>query len=222
VTEERHAWEAGAHDWVELARNNPDGPRLAHDESIRSLLPPPRGLTLDVGCGEGRWTRELRERGYEAVGLDRSEKLLEEARAADPDGRYELAEAGSLPVEAGGAQLVLCVNVLMHVVDLDAVVREFARALARGGAAVLGLTHPVMEAGTFDEEANELRLHDYFAAEEHAIPLGHGHVFHQHRTIEQYVRPFLGAGFVLDGLCEIPGRTGTVPRFLDLRFRKGA
>jgi ubiquinone/menaquinone biosynthesis C-methylase UbiE len=215
---ERHAWEAGAHDWVELARNHADGPRLAHDEAIRALLPPPAGPAIDVGCGEGRWTRELRERGYDVVGIDRSEKLLEAARAADPSGRYELAEADSLPVGDGDAHLVLCVNVLMHVVDLDAVVREFVRALAPGGVAVLGLTHPVMEAGTFDEEANELRVRDYFAAEEHAVPLGHGHVFHQHRTIEQYVRPFVGAGFVLDGLCEIPGRTGSVPRFLDLRF----
>lgn len=221
MTEERHAWEAGAHDWVDLARGSADGPRLAHDEAIRALLPPPAGPAFDVGCGEGRWTRELRERGYDVVGLDRSEKLLEAARAAEPDGRYELAEANSLPVGDGDAGLVLCVNVLMHVVDLDAVVREFARVLAPGGVAVLGLTHPVMEAGTFDEEANELRLRDYFAGEEHAIPLGHGHVFHQHRTIEQYVRPFLAAGFALDDLREIPGRTGTVPRFLDLRFHRG-
>jgi SAM-dependent methyltransferase len=221
LTEERHAWEAGAHDWVELARNHDDGPRLAHDESIRALLPPPAGTAYDVGCGEGRWTRELRERGYDAVGVDRSEKLLDAARAADPDGRYEIADADSLPAGDGSAGLVLCVNVLMHVVDLDAVVQEFARVLAPGGVAVLGLTHPVAEAGTFDEEANELRLRDYFAAEEHAIPLGHGHVFHQHRTIEQYVSPFVGLGFVLDGLHEIPGRTGAVPRFLDLRFRRG-
>lgn len=217
---EEHAWEAGARDWVELARNNADGPRLAHDESIRALLPPPGGPALDVGCGEGRWTRELRERGYDVVGVDRSEKLLEEARAADPSSRYELAEADSLPAGDGGAALLLCVNVLMHVVDLDAVVREFARVLAPGGIVVLGLTHPVMEAGTFDEEANELRVRDYFAAEEHAIPLGHGHVFHQHRTLEGYVRPFLAAGFALDDLREIPGRTGSVPRFLDLRFHK--
>lgn len=218
MTEERHAWEAGAHDWVDLARNHADGPRLAHDEAIRALLPAPAGPAFDVGCGEGRWTRELRELGHDAVGFDRSEKLLAEARAADQDGRYELAEADALPVGDGAAQLLLCVNVLMHVVDLDAVVREFARVLAPGGTVVLGLTHPVMEAGTFDEEANELRVSGYFAREEHAIPLGHGHVFHQHRTIEEYVRPFFGAGFVLDELREIPGRTGTVPRFLDLRF----
>ena len=217
---EEHAWEAGAHHWVDLARAHSDGSKLAHDEAIRALLPPPAGPTFDVGCGEGRWTRELRERGYEVVGVDRSQKLLDAARAADPDGRYELAPADALPAADDGVQLVLCVNVLMHVVDLDAVVAELARVLAPGGVVVLGLTHPVAEAGRFDEEANELRLRDYFAVEEHAIPLGEGHVFHQHRTLEGYVRPFLGAGFVLDDLREIPGHTGSVPRFLDLRFHR--
>jgi SAM-dependent methyltransferase len=222
VTEERHAWDAGAHEWVELARNSADAPRLAHDEAIRALLPPPRGLTLDVGCGEGRWTRELREGGYDAVGFDRSESLLEAARAADPDGRYEEAVAESLPVGDGEAQLVLCVNVLPHVVDLDAVVSELARVIAPGGVLVLGLIHPVAEAGTFDEDADELRVRNYFATEEHAIPLGEGHVFHQHRTLEGYLRAFLGAGFALDDVREIPGRTGSTPRFLDLRFSRPA
>jgi 2-polyprenyl-3-methyl-5-hydroxy-6-metoxy-1,4-benzoquinol methylase len=53
-----------------------------HDASIYELLPPPRGLTLDVGCGEGRLTRELSARGYEVVGVDASTALVEEARSA--------------------------------------------------------------------------------------------------------------------------------------------
>lgn len=220
MTEERHAWEAGAHEWVDLARNNPDGPRLAHDEAVRELLPPPAGPTFDVGCGEGRWTRELRGRGYDVVGLDRSEKLLEAARAADPDGRYDVAVAESLPVADAAAELLLCVNVLPHVVDLGAAVAEFARVLSPGGVVVAGLIHPVAEAGTFDDESGELRVRGYFATEEHAIPLGESHVFHQHRTIEGYLRAFLGAGFALDDVREIPGAGGSAPRFLDLRFHR--
>lgn len=218
MTEERHAWDAGAHAWVDLARNRADGPRLAHDEAIRELLPPPGGPALDVGCGEGRWTRELRERGYDVTGFDRSEQLLAAAREADPEGRYEVGVVESLPVADGEARLVLCVNVLPHVVDLGAAVAEFARVLAPGGVLVLGLIHPVAEAGTFDEDADELRVRNYFATEEHAVPLGEGHVFHQHRTIEGYLRAFLGAGFALVDVREIPGRTGSTPRFLDLRL----
>ena len=215
---EEAAWEAGAEKWVELARSGGHG--QAHDAVLRELLPAPSGLAVDAGCGEGRWTRELRARGHDTFGVDRSAKLLEEARAADPDGRYELGTVEALPLADGTAALVLCVNVLMHVVDLDAALGEFARVLAPGGTLILALTHPVMEAGTFDEATSELRLASYFVAEEHEVPLGEHHVVHQHRTIEGYVRPLLAAGFALDDLREVPGRTGDIPRYLDLRLTR--
>jgi SAM-dependent methyltransferase len=216
---EAGAWEAGAGAWVALVR---DGSQhgVGHDEVLRELLPAPAGAALDVGCGEGRWTRYLRAAGWRATGVDRSEALLAAARAADPDGVYAAGEATALPAADASIDLVLCVNVLMHVVELDRAVDEFARVLAPGGDAVIGLVHPIAEAGTFDEERDELRVGRYFAVEEHPVPLGHGHVVHQHRTIEQYVRSFLAAGFALEDLREVPGRTGSTPRYLDLRLRK--
>ena len=199
MTEERHAWESGAHEWVDLARNRADGPRLAHDEAIRELLPAPAGPTFDVGCGEGRWTRELRGRGYDVTGFDRSETL------PFPDAAFDL---------------VTCRLAFHHFTRPVQAIAEFARVLAPGGVLVAGLIHPVAEAGIFDEDADELRVRNYFVTEEHAVPLGEGHVFHQHRTIEGYLRAFLGAGFGLDDLREIPGRTGSTPRFLDLRLHR--
>jgi ubiquinone/menaquinone biosynthesis C-methylase UbiE len=213
---EAGAWDAGAEAWIALVRSGEHGE--AHDAVVRELLPEPGGLAVDVGCGEGRWTRGLAALGHDVVGIDRSDALVEAARNADPTGRYEVAAADVLPVGDGEAALVLCINVLMHVVDLGGALREFARVLAPGGVLVAAITHPVMEAGTFDEETGELRLHSYFVAEEHALPLGEHHVFHQHRTIEGYVRALLAAGFALDDLREVPGRSGGIPRYLDLRL----
>jgi SAM-dependent methyltransferase len=218
---EHGAWDAGAEAWVGLVRR--DDPRgHPHDASILELLPPPAGRTLDVGCGEGRLTRELRARGYDAAGFDTSERLVAEARAADPAGSYAVAAADALPVEDGAAALVVCVNVLMHVEDLDAVLRELGRALVRGGSLLVGLVHPVAEAGRYDEEHDELRVTRYFEREPHGVPLGHVEVFHQHRTIEDYVRAFLGAGFALADLREVPGRTGTTPLYLDVLLERVA
>ncbi len=216
---EAGAWEAGAGAWVERVR---DGAWQGHghDAVVRELLPPPAGLTLDLGCGEGRWTRELRSLGYDAAGYDRSAALVEEARRADPQGRYEVADLVALPVADGAAQLALCVNVLPHVEDLEAAAAELARVVAVAGVAIVGLSHPVAEAGTWDEEAEELRVRGYFVEEPHPVPLGEGHVFHQHRTLEGYVRPLLAAGFALDDLRETPGWTGQAPRYLDLRLTR--
>ena len=217
---EEHAWEAAAETWVEEIRSGERAPVHAHDEVLRELLPAPGGLAVDAGCGEGRWTRELRERGFDIVGVDRSEKLLAAAREADPDGRYEVGTLESLPLANGTASFALCVNVLPHVVELEPAIAELARVLQPGGVLLIGTIHPVMEASSFDEETEEFRMRSYFEAEEHAIPLGHHHVFHQHRTIEGYVRPLLGGGFALDDLREVPGRTGRLPRYLVLRLTR--
>ncbi|HEV2591111.1 MAG TPA: class I SAM-dependent methyltransferase [Gaiellaceae bacterium] len=217
---EEHAWNAAAEVWVDEVRRGDRGPVHLHDDVLRELLPPPRGLTVDAGSGEGRWTRELRERGHDVLGVDRSEKLVELAREADPDGRYEIGALEQLPLADSSAALVLTVNVLPHVVELEPVVAEFARVLEPGGVLLIGTIHPVMEASTFDEETEEFRMRSYFAAEEHAVPLGHHHVFHQHRTLEGYLRPLLAAGFAFDDIREVPGRTGKLPRYLVLRLTR--
>ena len=214
---EAEAWDAGAATWVDLVR---DGTTHPHDASIRALLPPPEGLAVDAGCGEGRLTRLLFGLGYDAVGFDRSAELVRAASEADPQGRYAVAPIDDLPLQDGEARLVVCVNVLMHVVELEPALRELARVLAPSGCAVIGLLHPVAIAGTYDEERDELRVRGYFDPVAHEVTLGSHHVAHQHRTLEQYVSAFLSAGFSLEALHEVPGRSGSVPRYLDLQLRR--
>jgi SAM-dependent methyltransferase len=43
---------------------------------------------LDFGCGAGRSARFLKSLGFETTGIDISPSMLEQARAADPDGMY--------------------------------------------------------------------------------------------------------------------------------------
>ena len=214
--DESAAWNAEAHEWVDRIREGMGGRVHAHDASLYGLLPPPSGLTLDVGCGEGRISRELRARGYDVHGFDASETLVGEARRADPDGRYHVARIDALPVDDGAARLVVCVNVLPHIHDLESAARELARVLGPGGSLLIGTIHPVAQAGTFDEEAGELRLRGYFTHDAHAVPLGDHHVFHQHRTIEDYVRTLLAVGLTLTDLREVAGASGEVPLYLDL------
>src|SRR5205823_1837104 len=97
-------------------------------------------------------------------------------------------------------ELVVCINVLQHVLDLAAAAREFARVVRLGGAVVAGITHPMAEAGRYDEERDELAVSGYFESGRHRVPLGTQHVVHHHRTIEAYVRTFAETGFVLDDL----------------------
>lgn len=58
---------------------------------------------LDFGCGTGRSSRFLKERGFEVTGVDVSAPMLAHARARDPDGQYRLVPDGDLSGLAPGA-----------------------------------------------------------------------------------------------------------------------
>jgi SAM-dependent methyltransferase len=137
---EAGAWEAGAAAWVALVRDNARG--AAHDASIRDLLPPSGGAALDIGCGEGRWVRYLAATGWHARGVDRSEALVAEARAAHPDGEYVVAEATALPADDASVDLVLCVNDHMACVHRRCAKERQVLAGRRRNRSQCDRTHP--------------------------------------------------------------------------------
>src|SRR4051794_40092178 len=120
-------WHSAATSWADHVRDGSDVRWEAHAAVLAEILPHPDGLTVDAGCGEGRFTRVLRGRGYNAIGFDAASALIDAARAADPTGTYEVADVRSLPLSDHRAQLVTCINVLQYVDDLDAALAEFAR-----------------------------------------------------------------------------------------------
>jgi SAM-dependent methyltransferase len=88
------------------------------------------GRTADVGCGSGRDVAILAAAGYDAIGYDASDALLEQARLRYPRLSYATAvlpELAGVPSEA--FDNVLCETVIMHLRRpqiLDAVRRLLA------------------------------------------------------------------------------------------------
>jgi SAM-dependent methyltransferase len=62
---------------------------------------------LDFGCGTGRSSRLLTACGFDVVGVDVSEPMVERARHADPRGRYLSVQDGDLDHLDGDFALVL-------------------------------------------------------------------------------------------------------------------
>jgi SAM-dependent methyltransferase len=51
---------------------------------------------VDVGCGTGRSTRFLRQLGFDVIGVDIAEEMIQQAREKDPQGEYRLIHDGAL------------------------------------------------------------------------------------------------------------------------------
>lgn len=67
------AWEAQAERWVDWARaSHHDSYWHFHRDAFLAIVPPPGKLTLDLGCGEGRLSRDLAALGHRVFALDRS------------------------------------------------------------------------------------------------------------------------------------------------------
>lgn len=92
---------------------------------------------LDVGCGGGLLAEPLARLGCDVTGVDPSRRSLEvacshaQASALDIDYVYGFAEA--LPAADQTFDAVVCCDLLEHVNDLSATIREAARVLRPGG-----------------------------------------------------------------------------------------
>lgn len=95
---------------------------------------------LDVGCGTGFVTHQLRRRGWEAVGLDFSAPMLAEARrlVGQPLVR---ARGEALPLTDGTVALLTC-GTAFHWLAPAPALAEFRRVLVPGGWAALFWRYP--------------------------------------------------------------------------------
>ncbi|HYY18129.1 MAG TPA: class I SAM-dependent methyltransferase [Streptosporangiaceae bacterium] len=100
-----------------------------------------RGAVLDLGCGPGHITSYLRALGVDATGIDMVPEFIDHARAAHPDGRYELGSIEHLDAADHSVAGILAWYSLIHLPpnDLHGLLTEFRRAMAPAGTLVLGL-----------------------------------------------------------------------------------
>lgn len=98
---------------------------------------------LDLGCGLGEYVRAAERRGARALGSDIAVQRLREARrrgaAAQPPSAagYFAAAGETLPLRDGVLDLIVLNEVIEHVADDGATLREIARVLAPGGVCIL-------------------------------------------------------------------------------------
>src|SRR5919108_3648672 len=213
----REAWEAAATAWSDYVRAGRDPFFHVNLAAFLELLPPPRGVTLDVGCGEGRVGAELERRGHRVLGVEQSPTLAAQARE-----RHEVveADAADLPFEDASFPLVVSFNSLTDMDDAAGALREAARVLEPGGRVCAAIVHPFLSAG--DGEPLTIRG-SYLEPTRLRGPLARGdfELETMHRPLGWYAEAVFDAGLVLESLREVPGRNRPhLPISLHLRAVK--
>ena len=101
---------------------------------IRELMP--TGKVLDVGCGTGVVAGRLADAGYDVTGVDPSAGMLAYVEEHAPGVTAAEGSATALPFDDGEFDLTMCVAVMHHIAEPEAVHKslgEMVRVTRPGG-----------------------------------------------------------------------------------------
>lgn len=164
------AWDAGAEAYIHFIESGADYYRhLVHGPALLCACGGVRGATaLDIGCGQGYFTRLLAGAGASVTGVDLSARLVARAR--------ELEQGSPLGVEylhldaarigehfpEGGLDLVTGCMSVQDMAGPAGVLRAVTRVLRPGGRFVFSVPHPCTDtphrAWNRDERGMKLSL----------------------------------------------------------------
>lgn len=131
--------------WIGHFRGRENEPfyDLAFDFIAEQFGSPDGTSVVDAGCGSGTKSLHLARRGYAVLGLDISDAILADARAAAASAgvgsrtEFRRADLTQINLPSGGASRAICWGVLMHIPALPAAVSELSRIMAPGGVLVI-------------------------------------------------------------------------------------
>ncbi|MFI5801801.1 class I SAM-dependent methyltransferase [Streptomyces sp. NPDC051561] len=124
--------------FADFVRDTPAPAAPATCTSTSSLAPAP-ALVAELGCGPGPVTAHLRDLGIDVYGVDLSPVMIDLAREAYPDLRFEVGDMCALELADSTLTGVVSWYSVIHTPpeELPAYFAEFRRVLAPGGHLLL-------------------------------------------------------------------------------------
>ncbi|MGD2093132.1 MAG: metalloregulator ArsR/SmtB family transcription factor [Candidatus Aminicenantes bacterium] len=136
--EETRFFDSIAEDWEKLKKE------IIGEANLNSMIleaVPLSNTIVDMGCGTGDLMVSLRERAKQVIGVDKSSKMLDEAkRRLANDGKnvdLRIGDLEHLPLRDGEADLAVINMVLHHVLDPMKTFQEAYRVLKKGNTFII-------------------------------------------------------------------------------------
>ena len=174
---------------------------------------------LDVGCGQGYFSREVAASGATVLGVDIANELVKFAK--EKSGSREkflvLSAERLLGIVDKRFDAAICVLALQNIKNLQAAVSEIARVLKHGGRCVIVLNHPAFRVPTasgwsYDEESNiqSRNIYKYLSEISQAVDMTQGvtdpakkkFTYSFHHPLQVYFKAFSKAGLACTRLEE--------------------
>ena len=224
-------WAEVAEDWITWARAPGHDAFWSYAQAFHDFVGEGSGEALDVGCGEGRVSRLLKELGYRVTAADPVARFIEAARELNSADHYEVAPAAALPFMDQSFDLAVAYNMLMDVEDVPAAAKEIRRVLKPTGTLVISIVHPFSDRGHFagpEADAPFVVPGSYFGRERfEGVEEKNGLKMHfagWSQPLEAYMAALSEAGLAVTAIKEpIPESTRKrwrrIPLFLWLKAR---
>ena len=163
---------------------------------------------IDIGCGEGRFSRLLSGLGATVTGVDLTEPLIERARSLSAGETYIIGNAENLDGVADEKfDLAVSYIVLVDLLDYRAAINAAYRVLRPGGRFIVCNIHPMRSSvpGGWIKQGDAKLFYpvDNYTDEGPREFNWWGKSFiNMHRTLSSHIAAFLNAGFTLRALHE--------------------
>jgi len=227
-------WDLIAQEWAEFTETNDYRNYFLIPETLRLLGEVKGKRILDLGCGEGGYSRILASKGAIVTAIDASPRLIEIAKSKgkkkNPSITYLVKDAASLDgISDGSFDVILAAMSLMDVEDYNNSVAEVWHVLRKGGILLMSILHPCFASRKSkwerDKEGNflYLRVDNYFDKtpwKEFIHPKKFKHeVIFRHMPLQDFINPLIALGFKLLRFHEpipTPAQMQKSPRLLNL------
>lgn len=171
---------------------------------------------IDVGCGQGFFSRLLTEKGAMVTGIDSGGSLIQIAKSENKHIKFLKADAQNLSfAKAREFDMALCVLSLQNMENLKAVLGEISRVLKPNGKLIAVLNHPAFRipqssSWGFDEE-NKIqyrRIDSYLSPAKIKIDMHPSekikkvYTYSFHHSIQDYMKALSTSSFAIVKLEE--------------------
>lgn len=112
------------------------------EQLLHHLKPTKSGKYLDIGCGTGNYTNELQKNGFQFIGIDPSNQMLEKAKLKNNEIDWKIGTAENTGLPQNFVDGIIGSLTIHHWTDLISAFSELNKILKPNGKIVIFTSTP--------------------------------------------------------------------------------